>query len=319
MERIYLFYGEEELIIQNKINKVIKDSQADSFNITSYDMEEESISKALNDCMTLPFLNDEKVVIIKNPIFLTKEKSNITHNLKAFSNYLANPSPSAILVINAYGLQLDEKNEIVKELYKVAIVNKTSKLSRIEAEGWLKRQFTLQGYAIDDSTVRLFFDRIGENLVNAKNELDKLICYLGDRHYITDDDVKNVVIREIESDVYKLTNAIIAHDKEKTITIYEDLTKAGKNPMDLFALVSRTLNLLLVVKKMMQTGAKQADIASGLKLNPYRVKHLMDDAKKYSFEELEDNILRFASLDYKIKSGKLDSTTGIEFVLFEIK
>lgn len=318
MENIYLFLGEEELIIRNKIDKEIVATGADIFNIKSYDMEEVNVSKALNDAATPPFLCDSKVIILKNPVFLTKDQCEIKHNIKAFVNYIKDPSPYTCLIIDATNLALDETKDHVKLLLKEAEIRNTKKLLPVEAEGWLKRQFALMGIQIKDETVKLFFNRIGKNLLNAKNEVDKLVCYIGDRKNITNQDVIDCVIREIESDVYQLTNAIVAQDHNKIISIYEDLIKAGKSAQELFSLIARSMIQILVVKKMLREGYKQPEISSSLKVSSGRAGYLMKDAKTFSWQVLEDNVLRLGDLDYKIKSGQVEVSTGLEFLLFNI-
>lgn len=318
MENLFLFLGEEELIIHNKIDKEIVNTGADIFNIKSYDMEEVNVSKALNDASTPPFLCDSKVVIIKNPVFLTKNPCEIKHNIKAFMNYLKDPSPFTCLIIDATDTMLDNSKECVKLLLKVAIVNNTRKLQPVEAEGWLKRQFSLMGIQIKDETVKLFFNRIGKNLLNAKNEVDKLVCYIGDRKQVTNQDVTECVIKEIENDVYQLTNAIVAQDHNRIINIYEDLIQAGKSAQELFSLIARSMIQILVVKKMLREGYKLPEITSSLKVSSGRATYLMKDAKSFSWQVLEDNVLRLEELDYKIKSGQVEISTGLEFLLFNI-
>ncbi|HHX93903.1 MAG TPA: hypothetical protein GX690_02250, partial [Tenericutes bacterium] len=41
--------------------------------ISKYDMLEDSINTAIEDCETIPFFSDKKIVIINNPFFLTGE------------------------------------------------------------------------------------------------------------------------------------------------------------------------------------------------------------------------------------------------------
>ena len=53
-------------------------------------MQVNNVSMAVQDLLTPPFLSDNKVVIIKNPIFLTKTKPEIDHKLELLLNYLDN-------------------------------------------------------------------------------------------------------------------------------------------------------------------------------------------------------------------------------------
>lgn len=316
MNNIFLFYGNEELIIKNKIDKLVKSTQCDQFNITSYDLEEVNVALALQDASTLPFMGDNKVVILRNPYFLTTSKVEINHNTKVFSKYLTNPAPYTLLIIDATFLTLDDKKPYVKELLKVAEVSNTKELSAIEAEGWLKRQFEIKGITIKDETVKLFFNNIGKNLLNAKQEVDKLLNYIGERKNITNKDVSDVVTKEIESDVYSLTSAIMEQNRQKIMNIYHDLTKSGKDAFQLFALISRSMRNVCIVNHMLDNNYKQNEIAQALNVSPGRAYYMIKEARGIKKENINKNICRLADLDYKIKSGQVEVTSGLEFLLF---
>ena len=70
MKNIQLYIGEEPYGIKIRINRNIENSGVDEFNITTYDLEVDSLDSAIEDAMTIPFMSEEKIVILKNPIFL---------------------------------------------------------------------------------------------------------------------------------------------------------------------------------------------------------------------------------------------------------
>ena len=281
-------------------------------------MEEVNVSTAILDASTLPFMSPYKVIIIKNPVFLTSSKSSINHNKKAFLKYLENPSDSTVLIINAMGLKLDERKEEVVKLLKIAEVNDTKELTPIEAEGWLKRQFSLVGITIKDDAVKLFFSRVGKNMMVAKSEADKLLNYINGRNIITTRDINEVVTREVETEVFALTNAIIDKDKKKTISVYRDLTTAGKDAMQLFGLVSRSMMDILYTKIMVSLNYTQNEIAGLMGVSSGRAYYLLKNAKAFSLSAVEDNVSKLANLDYKIKTGQVDPSSGLEYFLFAI-
>src|SRR5690554_2506141 len=133
MGKIYLFLGEEPLIIGNKIKALISKAASDEYNTNIYDLDEENVSKVVQDAITMPFISHIKVVVIKNPHFLTSTKTNIDHDVNVFIDYITNPFASTILIIDAGGLNLHKRKEVVKLLMKKAEVNNTKALSNVEA------------------------------------------------------------------------------------------------------------------------------------------------------------------------------------------
>lgn len=316
MKNIYLFYGNEELMIKNKIDKLINSLTTNQYNINVYDMQINNVSMAIQDCLTPPFLADNKVVVIKNPVFLTKSKTDIDHKVDVFIDYLKNPVDTSYLIIDASGLTLNEKSEAVKTLKQKAEVSETKELSEVEMKGWLKRRFGVMGKEISDNAVDLFFDRIGYNLVNANNEFEKVINYVGERDVVSIQDIEKVVIKELETDVFKLTNALQEGDKKKIILIYQDLVKGGNDPVKLLGLVSKTIKDTYNVNLMLEKGYKQIDIANTLGVSTGRAYYIIKSARSYKKEALEKLLLELHDLDYRIKSGKIDKTAGFELFLF---
>ena len=128
---VCLFIGEEKYIIRGKISRLINETKADEYNITTYDCEEVNVNLATQDARTLPFLSENKVVIIKNPLFLTNEKSLIKHDLDSLIDYINNPVEFTYLVIDGSNLKINEKNEVVKILRKKGYVNETKQIGDI--------------------------------------------------------------------------------------------------------------------------------------------------------------------------------------------
>lgn len=318
INNIYLFLGQERLIIKNKIDRIINEVKADEYNITSYDLEEVNVAEAIKDAMTFPFISNKKVVIMNNPTFLTSSKTDIDHNINFFCDYVNNPNESTVLIINALDLKLDERKEAVKILLKKATTNKTNDLTDIELSGWLKRQFAIEKIDIKDDAIKLFFNITGNNLSNAKNEVDKLICYIGPGGVVTSADVNDVVVKEIENDIFALSNAIMSKDKDKIINVYHELLLSGNDPVTLFGLSSKAIKDSYLVRLMLDKKYNQSDVAKAMNVSNGRAFYLVKNAKSIDLEKTKKFICKFGDLDYKIKSGQIDAKTGFEFLLFEI-
>lgn len=270
----------------------------------------------ISDALTLPFISSSKVVVIKRPKFLTSEKSLNEVEAKYFLDYLGNPMSSTILIINAANMKLDERKEIVKKLKKVAVVSESKELTDIEILGWIKRQCSINNVLIKDDAVKTFFNLTGKNLLNAKNEIDKLVAYVGPNGVITSDIINKVVVKEISNDVFALSNAIIEQNKPKIINLYRELTTLGNDVFYLFSLVAKSMRDILFVSTMLQEGYKQSDVANVMKTSSGRAYYLVKNARSIELETVKSYIIKLGNLDYQIKSGQIDPKTGFEFFLF---
>lgn len=316
MKNIYLFTGNEELIIKNKIDNVVKNINANSLNVSTYSLDDINISEVIQDAMTPPFMGNTKVLILKKPTFLSPSKSDINHNIKMFLEYISNPFDSTYLLIDATGVKLDEKKDFVQKLLKVAEVSQTKELSNVELEGWLKRQLAIEGIEVREDAIKAFFSRTGKNLLNAKKEVEKLILYVKPRNIVTITDVEEAITKELEQDVFALTNAIVLKDNEKVLSIYRELLDSGKDVMQLIGLVSKSFNDILIVNKMVNRNLKQKEIVNLLNISQGRAYHLIKNASLFNSGDIENYVIKLADLDYKIKSGKIEPKSGMELFLY---
>lgn len=318
MKNVFVFLGSEPLIIKNKIDNIIKNSGCNDFNINVYNLEDVNVSAAIEDALMAPFMANSKVVILKNPLFLTKQKLEIHHNTNMFLEYIKNPLETTILIIDATGLNLDDSKEYVKVLLKVGEISKTTELTQIEQEGWLKRQFALEGVEIKDDAVKLFLSKTGKDLVSAKSEVNKLINYVAPQKIVTIKDVNLVTTKEIETEIFSLSNAIIERNTEKMIRIYNDLTGSGKDATQLLGMISKSMTFLFAVSTMLDNGYKQNEISQILNISSGRTFYLIKNVRSFSKEAIETSIGKLGDLDYKIKSGIIDAPTGLEIYLFSV-
>lgn len=316
MGNVYFYYGEESLIIKNKIDRLIRDTRADEYNISTYDLDEVSILKALQDAITMPFMSDKKVVVCKNPRFLSSEASLTEKELETLNSYLESPMDTTYFIIDANYIKLDERKEIVKRLKKLPNAVETKELSDIEIAGWIKRQCTVNGVDIKDDAIKTFSNLVGKNMHNAKNEIDKLISYVGPNGIITSEIVNLVVVKEIQNDVFSLSNAIIEQNKPKIISLYKELIENGNDVYYLFSLVAKSMREIYLVNTMLQEGYKQADIARVLKVSPGRAYYMVRNAKSLDIEKVKEYIQKLGDLDFNMKSGKVDIKAGFELFLF---
>ena len=313
MDYIRLYIGNEELMIKNKIDNVIATIDPGAFNLTTYDMEVDQMSDVINDCLTLPFMSEKKVVIMRHPNFLMKN-SNI--NYSQLLDYIDKPNEQTVLIIDASGIEVDESKDIVVKLRKKANVTEQSNLSEVEMKGWLKRQFGINGIEIENNAVDLFFEYIHNDLIKAKGEIEKLSNYIGDRKIVTIRDVASVVTLEGETNVFSLVKAINSKDKSKILEIYYSLLRAGNDQLKLLNLVYRSLKDSYVALKLIEAGKTQAEVASFLNVSPGRAYYIMKDAKTYDIKTLEEWLIKIGDLDYKIKTGQIDKVSGMELFLF---
>ena len=317
MNNIYLIYGNENYLIDKKINEIIDKNNIEKENIIKYNLNEVNVKEAIIEASTVSMFQTNKLVICEGCNFLTGEnKKEVNHDIDMLLNYINNPFDDVYLVFIVNKEKLDDRKKIVKELKKLSTVCECMKVESYNLNNYLSNYIKEKGYNIKTNDIELLISIAGVNLDNLISEIDKLLIYKDEDKNITSADIKDLVCTNIEDNVFSLTNAIMENNRDKTMKIYEDLIVMGEEPIKLIGMISNQFRLLLQVKLMVNNGYSDNEMISTLKEHPYRIKLAKNSI--YSISKLKKNILELSKLDYDIKSGKIDKNLGFELFLLNV-
>lgn len=315
---IYLFTGTSEIFIKNRMNRIIQSFNKYEYTIIKYDMEITSLSTVLSDAITVPFLEELKIIILKNTKFLTKSATSTKDEIKAMLKYLKNPCDSTLLIIDATNTVINQSNEIYKMLKNVARIIDYPDPEEIELKGWIVRSFDANGIDIKDDALTLLLEYIGDDQARLSQEIDKLSSYVGKGGTIRKEDIKLLVPKNINNEIYLLIKAIINHDLALTNQIYDNLITHTKDSLTIFSLISNKFKELLSTYRLLKYGYSQSDIAKFYNVSTGKAYYIVQEARAFKLSDLEFYIDKLAELDYQIKSGKLDKTIGLELLLLKL-
>jgi len=316
VENVYLFTGTEEVRGNAKIDQIIQTIAPATFSVTKYDLDISPLSEVIIDAITVPFLVDYKVIIVKNPYFITKKKQGRAQDLNNMIKYLKNPSDQTVLIINAIGLEPDPTNEIFQLLQKVAYIKDTQLLDEVEYKGWVIRLFRDESVTIKDDALELMVELVKQNYVRMEQEVKKLATFVGAGGTVTLKDVQSLVSRDLEGEIFNFIKAIVTRDTKKVIELHQAFTNSTQDVMGIIAMIGRTFRDLLTTLKLLKSGYKQHDIAQFYNVSDGRAYYMVKDAKTFEETDLANYVKKMADLDYQIKSGQIDKNIGLERLLY---
>lgn len=315
---IYLFTGTSEIFIKNRMNRIIQSYNKLKTTIIKYDMENTTISTVLEDAITISLFEDLKIIILKKPIFLTKSSDIPKDDIKAFIKYLKKPVDTTIIMIDATNCNIHQANEIYKMLKNVAKIIDYPDPEEIELKGWIVRSFDSQNIDIKDDALNLLLEYIGDDQPRLAQEIEKLTSYIGKNGIIRTSDIKLLVPKNVNNEVYNLIKAIIEQDLTKVHLIYDNLINHTKDSMTIISLVSNKFKELLSTYRLLKFGYSQSDIAKFYNVSTGKAYYLVQEAKSFRLQDLEYYVDKLAELDFQIKSGKIDKTIGLELFLLKL-
>lgn len=300
--------------LQQKVLDLVQTTHFEKESITYYDLEENTLEQVLEDLDTYSFLTPRKVVVITKALFLTVsevkfDEKEIEHILK----YLKTPSSDVLFIMGID--KCDERKKIVKEVKKLVQVVKVEERPSVVAKK------LLYDYRITDEALQLLLEFTVNDIIRLTNECEKLKLYTLESKQITKEDVLTVVIKNIpniEQLSFDFVKYLANRDKKKLFECYEILKEYKFEPHSMIGLIESQIKLIYQVLLGKRKNMTKDEIAKYLKEHPFRVQKTLEFLPLYQEEELQKIIHELHDLDYRIKSGVVDATSGFELFLIYI-
>lgn len=171
---------------------------------------------------------------------------------------LAERNDSDCLVIIAIAARLDAsaaRSVWVKTIEKHGVVVDIWPVDRAELPRWIGERSARLGLRLTEDAVSLLADRVEGNLLAADQELNKL-ALTAPSATIDESAVLEAVAESARFDVFKLSDAILAGDLARAVTVLAALRAEGVQPPLIAWAVGRELSLLARLAHAVRSGER---------------------------------------------------------------
>lgn len=308
MENFYVIYGINKGLIKEETKKIIN-SLKDA-DIIKYDMANTLIEDVIEDASTVNLFNKKKIIILENCYFLGANKT--IDNLEKLEQYIEHYNSDSYLIFICNAEKLDSRKKINKLLshHKVIEANKVDKAFLIKH---INSKLKEDGYEMND--INFFLERVGTNLNNIDNELDKLKMYRLETKKITNEDITKTTTKVLEEEIFSLTDSIILKDTKKALELLDSFLNQNYDEIQIILLLANQFHFLFQVKRLINKNKSESEIAKILEVNPYRVKYSVKKIYSYSEDMILENIKKLAKIDHDIKLGKMDKNLALKLFI----
>ncbi|HEC2156882.1 DNA polymerase III subunit delta [Staphylococcus delphini] len=324
MSNIHVIHGEVPELIDRETEQLTKkylgNEPKDDFNFVKYNLYETTLNTIIEEAMTLPFFSDKKIVVVQNSYVFTGEKppKEAQANADSLLEFIEKYDGASLIIFQVQAAKLDERKKVVKALKKVANIKKIEQMTEQEMQKWI-HQYLNQSYKeIKQDALEALIQLTGIHYRMIKQELDKLLLFVGDRPTINKDDVQTIVNRSLEQNVFLLTDYIQKGQKAQAISLVKDLIQLKEEPIKLLALITSNYRLYYQSKILNQKGYSGQQIAKTVGVHPYRVKLALNQARKYDLETLLTIMDVCAETDYQLKSSYMDKVLILELFIMKL-
>lgn len=308
MKNIYLIVSDNKIVIDLNIDKIKK--QLKDYEEINYDLEETLIDNLIEDLDTYNFFQTSKLVIGHHASFLTGDKQILEHDLDKLIKYINNPNPANYLILICNSL--DKRKKIVAELIK-----KVELLEPIISKDDIIKN-NLEDYKMDNKTINFLIDYCGQNDERILNELNKLKMYKIEDKIINIDDIKEIVKKDIDDNIFTLIDDIVNGNKKEAFEIYNDLLLHGEQVNNIISKLANKIRLIYQVKILVKDNKSDTEISKLLNMHPYPIKLAREISINYTEKMLLEYLNKLADIDYNLKSGNGNPQVIFETFIAEI-
>lgn len=212
--KCYLFYGTETYLMKNYEEALVQallPPGTESMNSDILEGKKATAATIMDAAETLPFLNDNRLVLIRNSEFFHRngrkeEGERLVEFLKD------SPESTCILFVEE---KAEKTGKLYKTIAKEGQVVEFAPLKEKEIITWLRKTCASGGVQLSEAMAVLLLRTTDNSMENLQREMDKLIAYKDGTGEITQEDISAVCSVSLEAKVFELVRAMGEKKRKK--------------------------------------------------------------------------------------------------------
>lgn len=318
-----LLYGTEEYYIDMSVKKAKEKYVDEAYETMNY-METEKIENTFDDfygfASTFPFMAEKKLCVVKEASFLTSTGSIGKREEERLLGMIDN-NDSCIVFFLIKGGKPDLRKKTVKKIKEIGGLFEINKLTEGELSKYIVSGFKKHSIEVNLKDADYLANNCGYleyesvvSLYHVNNEIEKIASYNEGKKSLTQEDIEMLMIKSVESNIFKLVDFICEGNKKKAYEILEEMLLNNTPEQFIIHMIARQYRLLYQYVVLSKKGYSFNDIMTRMKIKNFIANKLSKQTKNLSKEKIEDYMQEILDIDKKIKTGEIDSRIGLELI-----
>jgi len=303
---IFFFYGENSYAVRQQIKLISKKYEqktGTSYSLEVFDMTERSLSDLLNSISVQPLFASSRLLIVKELASNKVAKEQIDQIISSIPD-------TTIVVI--WQREVDRRSSFFKVLAKLKNAQEFKLLERPKLLQWVKKVVAEYSFDIESSAAIKLVELIGPDQWQLEQEIIKLGSY---SPQITSANIDMLVTGSVEQTIFRLIDMISDRDTKRAIDTYHELIVQGSSDQQILAMINWQLRNLVLAK---ESGGDYDRMSRDFGISPFVLRRAAQTARSMSFDQLKESYEQLVETDYSIKSGKLNSKSALEELIYKL-
>jgi DNA polymerase-3 subunit delta len=249
---VYLVSGQEPLLIQETLSKLIKVAKAQDFSEhciyhveTQFDWE-----KFLLDAFTRSLFSAKGIIELR-----FGEQAINAAATKALQTYFERQLTHKILLIVVQKLEAStQKSAWFKCLEQVGASVQIWPVEKTQLPAWLAARARQNGLMLNSQAISTLAELVEGNLLAADQAIDRLSS-MANHETISAEKILQTISDQARFTIFDLLDALLAKDLKRTYRIFYCLKEEGIEPLFLLNLITKDLRLLARLNHAVSKGA----------------------------------------------------------------
>lgn len=327
IKNLLLLYGREEYLIRwavdaligKYVNEVSRDMDFSRLDGTAV-----TLDQIRNNCETLPFLSEKRVVLLSDFKLMEggKTKGFGEDEEKHLAEYLKKLPENCMLIITSEGA--DKRKKLYKSVSESGAVYEFGELDEKSLKSYIEKRFKESGKTARAAVIARLIEASGYydketdyTLYNLENDIKKAVAF-NEEPEIGFETVDSTISGNIDTNVFAMIDALGSNHKDEAYQMLHNLLVSGEKEYKLLALLCSHFEIILSVKEMKEEGKSFAEMKDILGIHEFRIKKAAMFAEKYTAASLRKILRKTYEIDKNIKTGLLESSLALELFISEI-
>lgn len=311
---VYCFYGDSYLI-EEAVTDIKAKTLSSSFkdmNYTVFDTKEADAGDIISIAETFPVMSQKRLILVNRAEALSKSEQ------EALLAYIANPAPHTCIIFISSTGKIDKRLSFFSDMDKAHYLFHFKPPAEAELPSWIRKEMLRFEKKITDDALGIFLEVAGSELMDIKQEVEKLALFVGDRKLIEKKDVESAVANCRADTVFDLSDSIAKKDLRECIINLKKLASQGEEPVKILGMIARQFRIIWRVKALKKNGAATNSIAAALGIFPTYVEGYIRQSKNFSEQGLLKIFQMLHNVDISLKSGRQTPRMIMERLAIEL-
>lgn len=332
---VIFIYGEDNYRSWKKVLELTgeyKKIHPRGLNFLNFDFKTDEFGDFKRALEAVSIFKEKKLILLKNLFSSSSAINDFLGYLKSTKTKIFDDKENIIVIYEAGGFfqevkgkkinaLKEEKKELFNSLLKYSKAQEFEILSGSKIICWAQKEFLKRGVKIDPSALQKLIYWVGADLWRLENEIKKLALF--GKKEIGEKEVDLLVRPKMENDIFKMIDAISSRHKKIALKLVREYQNQGESDEYLLSMILWQVRNIAQVKfsklnSRLQGFSLKNGIAKELKIHPYVAEKSLMLAKKFTVDEIKKVYHKLLEVDYKIKTGKIESTTALILFISEI-